>query len=423
MTVVRVTTGERLVSETMPNGLKVFVMEKPAFQRKYAVLATKYGSMDSKFQVVGEEVCEVPDGIAHFLEHKMFEEEDGHVFERFSQFGASVNAYTSYTMTSYLFSTIDCFAQALQELLRFVRTPYLTAENVKKEKGIIEQELRMYDDHPDRRIYRNLLSALYHEHPIRLNVGGTVESIAKIDVERLMQCYNTFYQPTNMALFVVGDVEGSAVVDLVNQATADWFDRSKKVQRIYPDEPLGIKQDKIEQSINISQPRYYLGFKDQVRGEGKDLLKQQLAMAMIWRSVATKSSPIFTDLYAQGIIDDSFGASFSGTPQYAFSVVGGETDNPEKLDRCLRKAIDTLKKKKLTADTVERLKRRSLGNYLASFNSLDYIANSFLAHEFNGTSLLDFPSLLQSLTIDDVNSALEHGLDWDKAAISLLYPE
>lgn len=422
MEVVKTTTGEQLYQKVLDNGLRVYVMTKPGFQKKYAVFSTKYGSFDSKFKL-NNEIIEVPDGIAHFLEHKLFEDQEMHVFERFAQYGASVNAYTSYTMTSYLFSTIEYFDEAFQELLSFVQKPYFTSENVEKEKGIIEQELKMYEDHPDRKIYNNLLEALYHVHPIRIDVGGTVESIQKITVDLLNMCYETFYQPSNMAVFVIGDLEPTRVFDLAAEHTVNWFFKFQEIQRIYPEEPVEILKPSVEERLSVSRPRYYLGFKNQPYNAGRALMKQQLAMSMIWRTIAARSSPVYQELYSSGLIDESFGASFSATPEYALSIVGGETDQPEKLDQRLRQAIQDLQKNKLQVADVERMKRRALGNYLASFNSLEYIANSFLSHEFNGTSILDFPQILEEITVDEINEILNDGLDLKNSAVSILLPE
>lgn len=422
MNKIKTITDEIIYHETLANGLPVYVMPKPGFKKKYAMFATNYGSLDSQFTVGGQTI-KVPDGIAHFLEHKMFEEEDIHVFDRFADYGASVNAYTSYTITSYLFSTTDNFSPAFQELLRFVQSAYLTEENVAKEKGIIEQELRMYDDDPDRRIYRNLLTALYHKHPIKLDVGGTVASIQDINVENLTQCYQLFYQPQNMSVFAIGDFDPQEVVDLAADATRNWRYEVTDVKRIYPEEPREIVQAKIEQKLSVSQPRYYLGFKDQPQATGTDLLKQHVAMGMIWRMLAAKSSPVYEALYDQGVIDDSFGASFQATPSYAFSLVGGETDEPEKLDQQLRTAITKLQKNKISAADVERMKRRSLGNYIAAFDSLEYIANSFINHQFNDTSFIEIPHIIESITADDVNSYLLGGLNLDYSAVSLILPE
>jgi len=416
-------TQKHFEHRLMDNGLPVYVLRKPGFNKKYAVFATRYGSLDSEFAVAGKGVIKVPDGIAHFLEHKLFEEEDEHVFERFAKYGASVNAFTSYNMTAYLFSTIDHFPEALTELMHFVQNPYLTEANVTKERGIIEQELRMYDDNPDRRIYRNLLQALYHHHPIRLDVGGTVESIQEITVDLLMECYRLFYQPRNMVLFVVGDVDAAQVFDLVEHQNKLWRYQEQEIQRIEPDEPETVAQERIEDQLSISRPRYYLGFKDRPRGEGKELLKQYFIMNMIWSSIAAKSSPIFEKLYNVGLIDDSFGASFQSSPRYAFSVVGGETDNPNKLDAALREEISKLQQTKIQSIDIERMKRRTLGNYYAAFNSLDYLANSFIGHLFNGTNFFDIPEVVQSITVADVNQYLTDGLQFSYSAVSILMPE
>lgn len=423
MQLVKTITNECLHYEKLANGLPVMILPKKGYQKKYAVFAVRYGSLDSQFEVAGKGVVKVPDGIAHFLEHKLFEDEAVPVFERFAKFGASVNAYTSYSMTAYLFSTIDYFPEALRELLHFVQNPYLTEENVAKERGIIEQELNMYDDHPDRRIYRNLLNALYHRHPIRLDVGGTIASIREITVELLWECYRLFYQPANMALAVVGDVEPGEVLDIVGLQMEGWHDQGQEVKRLLPDEPETVNQPMIEQRMRISQPRCYLGFKHSKNLTGQALLIQQLAMNMIWHSLAARSSPVFASLYDSGLINDSFEAGFHASPQYAFSMVGGETDEPHKLDQALKEAIARLKQNQLSGEQVERMKHHILGSYLAAFNSLDYLANSLISHLFHGTSYLDVPDVLANLSVDTINQYLDEAFEPHQSAVSILTPE
>lgn len=415
-------TGETLVETVLDNGLSVFVLEKPGFQKKHAVYATHYGAIDSTFQVDGEQIS-VPDGIAHFLEHKLFEEEDGHVFDNFSQFGASVNAYTSYTTTAYLFSTINHFYDALTELVGFVNRPYLTAENVEKEKGIIEQELRMYDDHPDRKIYKNLLEALYVNHPVQIDIGGTVESIHQIDVDTLTRCYHAFYQPKNMALLVVGDVRAEQVVQTVNSEISKYeLPPARDIKRIYPDEPDQVDQEFVEARLPISRPRYYLGLKSKPQGEGGELLKQQLSTNLAWRLLSGRSSALYEELYEKDIIDDTFGASFTCSRQYAYSIVGGETDNPEDFDKQIRQAINGMKQQSMSDLELKRLKRQAYGAHLRSFNSLDYLANGFISHYFNGTTLLGFTDVLEGITRNDIDEAL-HSLNLDNASVSVLLPD
>jgi predicted Zn-dependent peptidase len=423
MQVIETITNEPLHFTQMANGLPVLILPKQGFQKKYAVFAVHFGSLDSEFEVAGKGVVKVPDGIAHFLEHKLFEDATIPVFERFAKFGASVNAYTSYNLTAYLFSIIDFFPEALRELLHFVQNPYLTEENVAKERGIIEQELRMYDDHPDRRIYRNLLNALYHRHPIRIDVGGTFESIGEITVDLLWECYRLFYQPANMALAVVGDVNPAEVLDIAARQMEEWQYQAQDIKRLLPDEPDTVNKPWIEERMSISQPRCYLGFKHNQHLTGRRLLKQQLAMNMIWHSLGARSSPVFAGLYDSGLINDSFEAGFHGTPQYAFSMAGGETDDPQQLDKALREAIADLQKKLLNTEQVERIKRHILGGYLAAFNSLDYLANSLISHLFHGTSYLDVPEVLESLTVDEVNQYICEAFDLDRSAVSVLLPE
>ncbi len=414
-------TGEDLLTGYLPNGLHYGILPKRGFVKKYAVLATKYGSLDSKFEVPGEGIVEVPDGIAHFLEHKLFEEPEGNVFDRFAQLGASVNAFTSYTQTAYLFSTVDYLSEALAQLVDFVTHPYLTEENVEKEKGIIVQELRMYEDHPDRRLHRNLLNALYHENHIRLDIGGTPESVNRITVDWLMKCYRTFYQPTNMALFVVGDVSPEGVLDVVQEHFPNGAAQPVG-ERVYPEEPPHINQAWVEDRLSISRPRCAVGFKNVPTSDGEESLRRYLTMGIAWRLIAARSSPHFERLYNAGLIDDSFGASFSTTPYYSYSVVTSQTDDPERFVEEIKAIVREVQGGPVPEADVERLKRQLYGWFIASFDSLEYTANSYIAHYFNGTPYLRYLSILQSITAQEVQEAAVNYLDLENSAVSVLLP-
>lgn len=418
---VRIPTGDDLFTGCLPNGLHYGILPKRGFVKKYAVLAAKYGSLDSKFEVPGEGVVEVPAGIAHFLEHKLFEEEDGHAFDRFAQLGASVNAFTSYTQTAYLFSAVDYFQEALIALIRMVNQPYLTEQNVEKEKGIIVQELRMYEDHPDRRLHQNLLSALYHVNPIRLDIGGTPESVSRITVDWLMKCYRTFYQPNNMALFVVGDVNPENVLQVVQEHFPSGQDQPEP-KRIYPEEPPHVNQAWIEDYLSISRPRCAVGFKNVPTSDGLESLRRHITMGIVWRLIAARSSPHFERLYNAGIIDDSFGASFSTTPHYCYSVVTSQTDDPERFVEEIKAIIEEIQAGTIAEADVERLKRQLYGGFLASFDSLEYVANNYIVHYFNGSPYFKYLSILQSITAADVQEAVRTFLDLDKSAVSILRP-
>ncbi|PKM80037.1 MAG: peptidase M16, partial [Firmicutes bacterium HGW-Firmicutes-13] len=294
------TLKETVYADTLFPGLEVFVLPKKGYNKKYASFATKFGSIDSKFYV-GKNggVLEVPDGVAHFLEHKLFEEEGGNVFDEFGRLGASANAYTNFNMTNYLFSSTDNFEECFELLLNFVQKPYFTKESVEKEKGIIEQEIRMYQDNPGWRIFFNLLGLLYRVHPVRKDIAGTVESIQEIDENVLYKCYQTFYHPSNMALFVVGDLDAPKIIEQVKvNLEKRNYEVLGEIKRIYPEEPAGIAKRVAEENMEVSQPLLNLGFKDRNIGfTGRDLLKKEISTELLLEIIFGKSSGLYDKLY------------------------------------------------------------------------------------------------------------------------------
>lgn len=417
---------EKVYTETLESGLKVFVLPKPGFHKKYAVFATRYGSVDSVFAPPGRpEPLAVPDGIAHFLEHKLFEEEYGNVFDKFAELGASANAYTSYTLTSYLFSCTDRFPESFDLLLDFVQRPYFTEENVEKEKGIIEQELRMYEDHPDRCLYINLLEALYHKNPVRLDIGGTVESIRLITKDLLYTCYETFYHPDNMAVFAVGDFDPEAVLAQVRRDAAERGARPQgPIRRFYPEEPTSIREGRVEDELAISRPRYALGFKDPDAGlAGEALLRRELATNVVLRLCLGRSSTLFNSLYEQGLIDDHFSGRYSGAMQFGHTVIGGETSDPERLHAALVEGVERLCREGVRPGDFERVRRQYIGSFLDAFNSLEFIANSFLSNYFRDISLFDYVEAVDALTLDALNERLHDHFDFGRSAVSVLWPK
>ena len=252
---------ENLYCSKLPSGLEVFILPKMEYSKQFAIYATNFGSVDMRFSVPGEnKVTEVPAGVAHFLEHKLFEEEEGNVFDRFSRLGASANAYTNFTTTAYLFSSTSNFYKCLEVLLQFVQSPHFTDENVEKEKGIISQEIRMYDDNGEWKSFFNMLQGLYHRHPVRVDIAGTVESISGIDKDVLYKCYNNFYHPDNMALIVVGNVDIDETMELVEKnAKKNLSEREEEIKRYYPEEPPHIHAERIEQVLAVSQPIFNIG--------------------------------------------------------------------------------------------------------------------------------------------------------------------
>lgn len=413
---------ETLYYEQLPNGLQVYLLSKPGFNKTYATFTTRYGSIDNHFQPPGGEEIRVPDGIAHFLEHKMFEKKDGDVFNIFSQQGASANAFTSFDRTAYLFSCTDNVEQNLTTLIDFVQDPYFTDQSVEKEKGIIGQEIRMYDDNPDWRSYFGLIDSMFAAHPVKIDIAGTVESIAKIDKEMLYTCYETFYHPSNMLLFVVGPIEPEPIMELVraNQA-AKPYQAMGEIGRFFPEEPQKVNQADKEIHLSVGIAKCLFGFKENqqaVRLQGDDLVRQELATEVMLEAIFGESSDLYQSLYDEGLIDDHFGYDYSLEQGYGFSVVGGDTPDPETLVERIRSALPKIQEEGIPADVVERIRKKKTGGYLRSLNSPEWIANRFTRYKFNGADLFQVVPLLESLTAADVNRRLREHIDWERFAVS-----
>lgn len=416
---------EQVFQTRLDNGLAVFVMPKPGFHKKYAVFATRYGSIDNRFRRGGEsQVIAVPDGIAHFLEHQLFEDEGGHVFDAFADLGASVNAYTSYTMTSYLFSTTDNFRQAFDKLLDFVQAPHFTDAGVQKEIGIIEQEIRMYQDHPRHRLAMNLLQALYHVHPVRIDIAGTVESIREITADTLRLCYDTFYHPSNMAVFVVGDVHPDEVLQqVVDDMAARNYSFRPPVERLFDPEPPEAAQARVETTMAAARPLYALGFKAAPATDADQRLRDEVTTLLALSAALGRSSALYQELYEADLIDDSFSARFVAGTNFEHTVIGGETNDPEELHQRLAAGLERLRETGIPEEDIVRAQRQAVGEFVQLFDSLEFIANGFLFYHFKDASLFGYMRALAEATPEQVNARLAEHLRPERAAVSIVWPQ
>lgn len=415
---------ETLYHEQLPNGLNVYILPKQGFQKTYATFTTRYGSIDNDFQPPHGERVQVPDGIAHFLEHKMFEQEDGDVFEDFSKNGASANAFTSFDRTAYLFSCTDRVEENLTTLINFVQDPYFTDENVEKEKGIIGQEIQMYDDNPDWRVYFGLIEAMYREHPVRIDIAGTVASIANITKETLYLCYETFYHPSNMVLFVVGGVDHENIMQLVrdNQA-AKPFEMKGEIKRFYPQETGDIHQSLNEVQLPVGISKCLMGFKEEKSAlQGDDFLKREFATQIALEALFGQSSDLYQRLYDDGLIDDQFGFDYVLEHGYGFSMFGGDTKDPDALIQRIRSALPEYVDKGIADDVFERLRKKKIGEFLRQLNSPEFIANQFTRYRFNQADLFRIVPVLENLRAEDVNARLQHHFQLDRCAASVVRP-
>ncbi|WP_131022657.1 EF-P 5-aminopentanol modification-associated protein YfmH, partial [Clostridioides difficile] len=417
---------EEVYYEKLQNGLDVYFMPKRGFMKKYAILATNYGSNDLEFVPIGEDKkIRVNEGIAHFLEHKMFEQPDGgDAFDKFSKLGVNANAFTNFTMTAYLFSATENFYESLEHLIDYVQTPYFTDENVEKEKGIIAQEIKMYNDDPDWNVYFNCLKAMYVNYPARIDIAGTVDSIYKITKEELYKCYNTFYNPGNMALFVVGDLDVEKVIDVTKKSNNYKVDKlSKSIERFYPEEPEGVKEKEVIEKFPISMPMFNIGFKDSNVGlKGKELLRKEIVTDILVGMLFKKGSKLYEDLYMQGLINENFGAGFSSQVDYAFSIIAGDSKEPKKVKEIILDYIEKSKKEGLSKEEFERTKKKKIGSFIKCFDSINFIGNSFISYVFKDINLLDYLDIIKDITFEEVEERLKEHFKEEYCVIAIVEP-
>jgi predicted Zn-dependent peptidase len=417
---------EQLFYEKMENGLDVYILPKKGFNKTYATFTTNYGSVDNQFVPLGKtEMKRVPDGIAHFLEHKLFEKEDGDVFQQFSRQGASANAFTTFTRTAYLFSSTTNVEKNLETLLDFVQSPYFSDKTVEKEKGIIGQEIRMYDDNPDWRVYFGAIESMYHNHPVKIDIAGTVESIAHITKELLYECYETFYHPSNMLLFVVGPVDEQKIMQQIrdNQAKKS-FPKAQEVERFVYKEPSEIAEKKKVIPMHVQTNKCFVAMKaPSVPPAGKEKLVHELAFNVLLDYLFGKSSPHYERLYRLGLIDETFMYDYTEEREFGFAMVGGDTSDADRLSEEVKQillsfSIDTVKNEEL-----ERVKKKKIGAFLRSLNSPEYIANQFTRYAFNGVSLFDVVPALQSLTMEQIGDIAKQCFHESQIAVCQVVPK
>ncbi|WP_394137113.1 EF-P 5-aminopentanol modification-associated protein YfmH [Cytobacillus oceanisediminis] len=418
---------EEMYYEKLGNGLDVYILPKKGFNKTYATFTTKYGSIDNHFLPPGkDEYVKVPDGIAHFLEHKLFEKEDGDVFQQFSKQGASANAFTSFTRTAYLFSSTSNVEKNLETLIDFVQEPYFTEKTVEKEKGIIGQEITMYDDNPDWRLYFGLIENMYKNHPVKIDIAGTIESISHITKDMLYECYETFYHPSNMLLFIVGPVEPEQVMNLVrdNQNKKDYKEQPE-INRQFEEEPMEAAEKKKVLEMNVQTSKCLVGVKSKnVNQTGKEMLKIELSVNVLLDILFGKSSDHYSSLYNEGLIDDTFSFDYTQEQGFGFAMVGGDTNEADKLAEVLKKMLlDAREKGAISQETLDRTKKKKIGAFLRAVNSPEYIANQFTRYAFNEMDLFDVVPTLESITLDDVENAAGDLISEDRFTVCQVVPK
>ena len=413
--------GEKIYEDTLPNGLRIKVVPKRGFARSYAFFATDYGSMDTRFRLDGKDYVS-PDGVAHYLEHKMFDMPDGNALQKMSQTGASPNAFTSYNITAYHFSCTSMFEENFRTLLRFVSQGYFTQESVEKERGIIAQEIKMYADNPASRVDENLFCAMYRNHPVRVPVAGTVESIQDITAQTLIDCHRAFYDPSNMVLCVVGDVDPRQIHDIALEILPKVPGGAS--ERDYGEkEPAAPDQHTITQEMEVSMPMFSVGFKGAEVPKGPQRLRQEIIGDLAGEILCGESSWLYQEMYESGLIDPGFGVSYSLVRELSMLCLGGDSENPQAvLDAVLQEAQRVVKEG-VDEELFLRLKRSAVGRRIRGLDSFEGLCYRLALSDFDGYDYFTFPALYESITAEDVRQLIAREITPEQAVLSVILPK
>ena len=413
--------GEEVFHTTLPNGLPVYIVPKKDFLRKYALFATRYGGMDMRFEKDGQWL-DTPAGIAHYLEHKMFDTEEGNALQELAKNGAEPNAFTSNAITCYYFDATEKFYESLEILLSFVSVPYFTDESVQKEQGIIAQEIGMIEDNPEWQVYKQLMQALYHTSPARTPVAGSVESISHITAQTLYDCHKAFYTPANMCLVVVGDVKPERIIASANQILP--AKSGPLIRRDYgAEEELTAAEHFVSAAMEVSMPTFLVGFKCPPQHGGEQQHRFTAIGELACDVLMGESSPLYARLYAEGLINGSFGAAFDLLPGASYVYAGGDSKDPQAVAEAILAEAQRLVSQGVDGDYYRRVVNANFGAALKALNSFESIAVSMAEGCFQGYDPYRFPEVYDSITVEDVLDFLRQNMTRDHMALSVITPK
>lgn len=411
---------ETMLTYTLPNGLPIYYIPKEGFSKTFAMLATNFGSVDADFTMEDGTHIVTPAGVAHFLEHKMFEDEDGNALQKFAATGAMPNAFTSHNMTAYHFSCTDSFEKNLEILLKFVFTPYFTDENVEKEKGIIGQEIGMMDDQPFWQTYVGMYQALYHEHPVRISIAGSVDSIAGITPELLYQCHKAFYSPANMALVVCGQADFDTIVSMAQKFSPEKA--AHIAARGYGTRRPTICQSEVVKRMAVSRPYFMIGFKDDPVQARESRLQRQLVGELCSRILAGETSTLYTELYRDGLIDRQFQNGYSLHPEAACAYFVGNSHAARDVRARLEARVQELARDGVDPAVFERIWRAAYGMTLRTLDQPDEICRAQCEAVFGGEDFFDFAELQAAITREQVQARFAVWAQPERSVLSLVEP-
>ncbi len=405
-----------------PSGLTIYFYPTPNKNKSAAMIATKFGSINREFKKYqSEEWITVPDGIAHFLEHKLFEGEEGNAFDFYAKTGAKANAYTSNDRTAYYFVTSDHFYESLEVLLKFVKHPYFTHENVEKEKGIIGQEIKMYDDEPSWQGYISLVQSLYVNHPVRIDIAGTNESIAQITDKMLYDCYDVFYNNANLCLCIAGDLELDKILEICDKQLP--IEQRDFIEQNIPAESNKIANDYVERSMDVSKTQFYIGIKDVLFSSADNWVKHELCMKILISVLFGESSSFFKNLYQKAIINSEFSAEYEFGVGYGFLLFAGESDDAMTVKNTICEICNSFDKDMISEQDFLRVRNALYGDLIRSLDSSESIVNHFVSNQMHGGDVFSQLSEISNITLEDVIELGKMVLNADALAMSVILPK
>lgn len=410
------TLNERYFYEKHPSGLNIYLVPKSDYKSCYVIIGTKFGSINKMFKY-NSKIIETPEGIAHFLEHKLFECKEGDAFELFSKTGANSNAFTSFDKTAYLFSCCDHLKESLKILLNFVQEPYFTEKGVNKEKGIIGQEIKMYEDSPEWRARLRLLQSLYKNHPVRDDIAGSVESIARITPDMLNDCYNAFYNFENMTLCIVGNFNEDDILDYISKNISKESEKFS-TEPLFPDEPNDISESNVIEKMEVVNPVFYIGFKHHASSH-EISCKDFICFELILNILTLGSGDMYNLLLDEELITtNSFDFEFFNGPYYKSSIFSGESKDPKRIFDIIKKEISKVQLNGFKESEFERAKKGLYYKFVSLFNNVSSLANVILDLDFSNIELFDLIDCVSKININDVNDKIKKEFDLNKSCLS-----
>lgn len=417
--------NEKTYTTTLKNGLKVYICKKEGFKKKIGMFGTIYGSVDNEFiDIKTNERVKVPDGVAHFLEHKLFEQEGANALDLFSKIGVSANAYTSFDHTVYFFETIERFEESLGLLIKLVKSPYFTDENVKKEQGIIGQEISMYEDDSNYVAYFNALSAMYKNNPVKIDIAGTIESISKINKEILYTCYNTFYNPSNMFMVIIGDVDIEKTLETIEKNIKIYeknYDNnitSVKIQKFTHDEPSQIHKSDIEKKMEVYMPELCIGYKLDIVHK-KDSLKREIISSIISDMFFSKMTSFFKEGYDKGILSEPVNFDCENSKTFSHIIISGYSTKIDELKDSIIKYVEKIKNEKLDKELFELIKRKKIGNRILQSDNISTSYRRIIGSILSENDIYEDVDILNEITLEDVKEFLLQ-IDESKRVVSTI---